>query len=266
MSHYLTRADSPFGGSVWRMIDDAVVGAARPLLAGRRLLDLEGPYGFGTTMVSVGDVPVGEEGKAIARTPRMIPLTLLEEGFRIPVRDIASFERSGMPFDLSTVAKAAMNVAIHEDDLLFHGSPEAGVDGLLTMNGTLSVETDWETTGSGVDSVLRAVNALDDAGFHGPYTLALAPGQYNRLFRRYPDSDLTERMHLEQIITGGIVKAPLCQEGGLVIAVGASFASIVLGQDLATGFIGPAGGDYAFFIVESVALRVRRPDAVCILK
>jgi len=52
----------------------------------------------------------------------------------------------------------------------------------------------------------------------------------------------------------------------VLIASGRQFATIVLGQDLAPGFVGPAGRSYEFTVSESLALRLLVPEAVCVLK
>jgi hypothetical protein len=38
-----------------------------------------------------------------------------------------------------------------------------------------------------------------------------------------------------------------------------------LGQDMSIAFIGPAGGEIEFMITESLALYIRRPQAICVL-
>jgi hypothetical protein len=43
-------------------------------------------------------------------------------------------------------------------------------------------------------------------------------------------------------------------------------ASVVLGQDMQVGFIGPAGGEIEFAVSESLALHIRQPQAICVLK
>jgi uncharacterized linocin/CFP29 family protein len=52
----------------------------------------------------------------------------------------------------------------------------------------------------------------------------------------------------------------------LLLASGRQFASIVLGQDMSVGFIGPVGEDLEFSISESLALLIREPKAICALK
>jgi uncharacterized linocin/CFP29 family protein len=86
------------------------------------------------------------------------------------------------------------------------------------------------------------------------------------LFRRYPQGNETELGHIESIVSAGIVKAPALQTGGVLLASGRPYPSIVLGQDLTAGFIGPAGREIEFFLQETLALRLQAPASICILK
>ena len=63
--------------------------------------------------------------------------------------------------------------------------------------------------------VLAAVTQLDEAGYRGPYALALAPALYNGLFRLYPGTDVSQLEHLRRLCTRGIYKAPI--EGGVFV-------------------------------------------------
>ena len=114
--------------------------------------------------------------------------------------------------------------------------------------------------------MIKAVTDLDKAGFHGPYSLGLAPELYNLLFRRYPQGNQMELEHLRQVITDGVVKAAALTAGGVLLCSHDVFATIVLGQDLTAGFVGPAGNEYDFIVSESAALKLTQPEAVCVLK
>jgi len=72
--------------------------------------------------------------------------------------------------------------------------------------------------------------------------------------------------HLQTMVTEGIFKAPILKDGGVLLASGKPFASIVLGQDMMIGFIGPSGGELEFSISESLALRIRQPKSICVLE
>ena len=64
----------------------------------------------------------------------------------------------------------------------------------------------------------------------------------------------------------GILKAPILKDGGVLLASSRQYASIVLGQDMAIGFIGPSGEEVEFSVTESLAVRIRQPQALCALK
>ncbi|MFW6164397.1 MAG: family 1 encapsulin nanocompartment shell protein [Planctomycetota bacterium] len=266
---FLHRGDAPFGDAVWHAIDEAVLSAAKSQLTARRLLHTDGPFGLGLKTVPGPEEPGGDVGKSgVAVTAAGgTPVALIQTTFAIAARDIASFEASGLPMDLGPAAQAGIACASQEDDLLFNGAKDIGAAGLLGAKGTQSIKlADWEAVGAAADNLIEAVTTLDDAGFHGPYTLALAPRLYNRLFRRYPQGNQTELDHARTIVTDGILKAPSVAKGGVLLASGRQYASIVIGQDIKVGFIGPADGDYEFTVSETLALRLVVPEAVCVLK
>ncbi len=266
---YLHRDDAPFGDKVWESIDKTVIGAAKSQLCGRRLLKIQGPYGLGLKALPTSDMPLEEKtsGNAKMSAPCLIPLAMIQSQFCVSVRDIASFEQMGLPLNLGQAAKAAMDCALQEDNLIFNGSKSAGVKGLMNIDGSSSSKLNsWDTIGAAADDIIKAITELDKTGFHGPYTLGLSSGLYNLLFRRYPQGNQTEMEHIRQIITDGIVKIPAIPSGGIVLNSGGEYANIVIGQDLMTGFVGPSGSEYEFLVSESAALNILEAGALCILK
>ena len=67
------------------------------------------------------------------------------------------------------------------------------------------------------------------------------------------------------MITRGVFKAPVLEEGGLLLASGQQIASIVLGQDMSVGFVGPVGSEMEFSISETLSLALYYPQAICAL-
>ena len=266
---YLHRADAPFGNDVWAKLDETVVGVAKARLAGRRLLHVDGPHGlalqaFGSAERAANDAV---STQVVVQTARMIPVPSIESPFSLSAREIAAFESTHQLFDTSAAARAAAACADQEDALVFNGLPSLGLHGLLTAKGVQTCKrTAWKEIGSAVDNILQCVNALDRAGFHGPYALALAPALYNTLFRRYEQGNQTELEHLQQVVTDGIVKAAAVGTGGVLVTAVKELAAIVLGQDLATAYVGPSGRDYAFTVSETAVLRLAEPASVCVLE
>lgn len=256
---YLGRKDAPVSAETWKLLDAAMIEAAKSQLSGRRLISIEGPYGFGLKTIPLSDCEVAE---GILASP-VIPVNLLSTTFFLNKRDLAAGVRDPV-LDLDPVASAAMACARREDGIIFSGIGDT--PGLLGAEGSASLAlAKWDKPGAAADQIISAVTKLDDAGFHGPYCLGLAPARYNLLLRRYPQGEGTELDHIRSITGGDVVKAPVLQKGGVLIASGRQFCSIVIGQDMAVGYNGPAGEALEFTITESLALLIRAPEAICVL-
>lgn len=265
-SKFLGREDAPFEQKTWKALDDAVLSAAKAQLTGRRILDVEGPLGLHAKSVPLQDCTVSE-GQVNIYASCTVPLPLIETTFSLSARDIATFEKTGFALDFKGIVDAAVAVAAAEDTLIFEGNKALGIEGLLTAKGSASVKIGkWDEVGAAANDIIRAVTTLDDAGFHGPYVLALAPGLYNLLQRLYPHGNMTEAQHIQSIVGSRIVKAPAIKQGGVLMASGRQFASLVIGQDMMVGFIGPAGSGFEFKISESVVPLIRVPSSICVLK
>jgi uncharacterized linocin/CFP29 family protein len=258
---YLARDDAPFGSEMWGLLDEAMKGAAKSQLVGRRLLDVEGPFGLGLKAVPLQDF----EDESGLITSRVLPVVLIQKFFTLNTRDLAAYERDGVALDTGPVYEAALDVSRREDRLVFHGGPQ--IPGLLSVAGSNELNLlGWEETGGAANDIIQAITRLDDAGFHGPYSLALAPGRYNLLFRLYPQGKRSELEHLQTMVTEGIYKAPALDSGGILLASRENRASLLLGQDMSIGYVGPMGDKQEFLISESLTLRIRQPSAICVLK
>lgn len=260
---YLNRAQSQLPAAIWREIERAAVEAAREQLTGRRFLDLQGPFGVGLTAIEAGNddycrQPSPDEAGAVMG--RAISVPMLRRAFRLSVRRIASFLDNGLPLDLTPAQDAAEAVAAREEEFVYRGQPDFNLPGLLTHEGRQQIEGgDWSAVERALDDVLNAVTLLDEAGYRGPYALALAPPLYNGLFRLYPGSDVSQIQHLRHLCTRGIYKASI--EGGVLVdpRVGA----LVMGQDLHAGYIRQDGVHYELYLTESIVLRIDEPQAMC---
>ena len=112
-----------------------------------------------------------------------------------------------------------------------------------------------------MQDVLAAATRLDDAGFRGPYALALAPALYNNLFRLFPGTDVIGLEHLRRLCTAGIYKAPI--EGGVLVDT--RVGVLVLGQDFSAGYSSQDGVHYHLYVSESIVLRIDEPKAICVI-
>jgi uncharacterized linocin/CFP29 family protein len=201
---YLAREDAPFESTVWETLDTTMKEVAKSQLVGRRVLDTEGPYGLGLKAVPLSDQ--GIESGMIAS--QVLPVLFIQKPFTLGTRDIASYERDGLALDTGPVAEAALSCASLEDELIFRGA--LNMPGLLTVEGSNRVAlSSWEEVGMAADNIIQAITHLDNAGFHGPYTLALAPARYNLLLRLYPRGKQSELEHIRTMASKGVFKAPI---------------------------------------------------------
>lgn len=263
---YLNRENAPFSKDIWERIDEAAVGAAREVLTGRRFLEVDGPYGVGLTAIEVGEEgycrqPAPDEAGAVLSHASAIPM--LRKSFGLSVRRVEGHESMGQPLDLRSVEDAAEAVARREEEFIYYGQPDFGLEGLLTAKGRSEVKCgDWSKVEQALENVLSAVNHLDDNGFHGPYALALSPAWYNQLFRRYEGTDMLQLEHLKRLCEVGVFKAEI--EGAVL--VDARVGRIIIGQDLMTGYSSNDGIHHQMFASESLVLRVEEPGAICTLQ
>jgi uncharacterized linocin/CFP29 family protein len=258
---YLSRGDAPIEAGTWEILDRTMLEVARSVLSGRRILHIDGPYGLGLKAVPLSD----PETESAPVTSPVMPLALISKSFTVAKRDLAAFERDGTMLDAEPVAKAAVECAGLEDELVFKGIKDT--PGLLTTKDSNHLKlSPWGEVGTAAEDVIKAVTALDSSGFHGPYCLALAPEHFNLLLRRYPTGNTSELEHIKTMVTDGVFKAPVLESGGILLASGRQYASIVLGQDMAIGFVGPVGERLEFSISESLTPFIRQPKAICLLE
>lgn len=131
-------------------------------------------------------------------TSGCIPLAYLQKTFEISKRDLAAYEREGLPINANAVAIAALKMALTEDNVIYYGTP--GAPGLTTAPGVREIALgNWDNIGAAAADIITSVTFLDKAGFHGPYSLALAPWRYN-LLRRYACSRIEDTENPKTII------------------------------------------------------------------
>jgi uncharacterized linocin/CFP29 family protein len=262
---HLNRNQAPFPAFIWELIDEAAVEAAKPLLTGRRFLEVEGPHGLGLTALELGaddycrDPGENEAGAIISKA---IAVPMLRKSCRLSARRVAAHLDKGMPLSLAEVQDAAEAVARREEEFVYFGQADFGLEGLLNAKGRKSIKSaDWSNMDNALNNVLSAVTALDNAGFHGPYALSLPPVQYNNLFRHYEHTDMLQIEHLKSLCTHGVYKAAVDNP----VLSDQHAGAMVLGQDMQVGYAGSDGIHYELFVCESMVLRLDEPDAVCVI-
>ncbi len=262
---YLNRATASLPDELWEQIDAAAADAARELLTGRRFLEVEGPFGVGLTSIEIGAddfcrQPAPDEAGAVVS--RAVAVPMFRKAFGLSLRRLQGKLEMGQPLDMTPVQDAAEAVARREEEFIYYGQRDFGLEGLLTAEGRHEVSCgDWARVEQALTDVLAAVNILDGSGFHGPYALSLSTKLYNDLFRRYEGTDMLQLEHLKRLCELGVYKAPI--EGAVLIDPHAG--RLIVGQDLMAGYSGNDGIHHQLFLSESLVLMLDEARALCTL-
>lgn len=211
----------------WKLLDDAVIRAAKPRL--RAVADLRGaglqyviPNGMGKTvfetqvMGDIGDAEMSMDALAGGENDRPVfdltalPLPIIHKGFSYSARQIATSRSGGVPLDTSTAELAARKCAEQAEKLLLGVSSTYKFGG-----GTVYGYTNFpysipfvltSPTASGwnpetlLAEVLEMRQAAQDAYHYGPYVLYFSSAWDQYLDTDYKDyADITLRNRIKKI-------------------------------------------------------------------
>lgn len=276
---FLDRQAAPLTTDEWSRLDEAVVSTARQILTGRRVVEVLGPLGSGAYSVpysvfagksAAGIDLVGDKDDFIVEATRrdMATLPMLYKDFKLMWRDVEADRHLGLPLDVSTASVAANFVAVQEDNLIFNGSKELGHAGLMTVKGRQTITlTDWEQPGAALADVVKATGALSQAGHYGPYSLVVSPQLFGKMVRVLPNTGMLELDQVKALVSGGVFYSNVLSGAkAVLLATGSQNVSLAIGQDMVTAYLGQANMNHVFRVLETVALLVRRPEAICTLE
>jgi len=265
MPEYLARDDSPLSADDWAVIDKVVVDSAKKRLVGRKFIEIKGPLGVGAQTVQLPKLG-GSDDKFEIKEKLTLNIPLIYKDFKLSWRDIESARQYNMPLELGPAAAASAVCAYKEDELIFNGDKECGCQGLMNTKGSTLLEpVDWKTNGNGFQNVVSAIEKLAEASFYGPYAMIMSSSLYAQLHRVYDSTGVLEIAMIRELITDGVFQSPsLKGDKAVILATGQENVDFVIAQDLITAYLGPEGMDHLFRVFESVILRVKRPESICV--
>jgi uncharacterized linocin/CFP29 family protein len=273
---FLQRDQAPLSLDEWAAIDQTVVRTAQSMLVGRRFISLVGPFGAGIEALP-NDMLTGasrahvdllgnneEDVLAIDRRS-FLPMPVIYKDFWVQWRDLEASRQLGVPLDVGKAAAAASATAQSEDRLIFDGEPGLGLTGLRNVEGRQTLAMgDWGSMGRAFADVVEGVRVLTQAGFTGPYALAVSPRLYADLNRIFDNSGVLELEQVEKLARRGVYPtAVLPEPAALLVDSGSQNLDLAVGVDLTTGYLESSNLNHLLRVLESLVLRIRRPAAIC---
>ncbi|MBN1401768.1 MAG: encapsulin [Anaerolineae bacterium] len=256
MSDYLMRDGAPFGSDVWAKIDGMVADVVKKNLVGRRFIELIGPLGWGVEVAPTFGFE-SAEGADAAASGGYLPLEELRAEFLLKAKHLAVASATPFALDLGAVAMAATKLAKAEDELLLGGLVKGALAGELGA---------WDSEGAPFKAIAAAIAKLRGAGFDGPYAALMSPGMYATMAAQMRHGRREIEM-VERLVQAGLYQTTSVSDGQVLVTSPQPWNyDLVVGQDIATAYLGNQGLDHRFRIFETLVLRVKRPHAVCVLK
>ena len=272
---YLLRKDSPFSDELWQRIDETVVSVAKDQLVCRKFMNIYGPLGAGVQSISIDVLEsdmntmmsyTGEEDTTPVKvkSKKYVSLPMIFKDLTIAWTDLESSKQMGYPLELAPFAVAASACSNKEDHFLFWGNKEMGYEGLLNVEGRQIAKLNkWNEGETAFSDIASGIEKLVKKGFYGPYVLIVSPDLYLQLQRIQPGTGTLEIERIRELVGGKVYQTPvLGSNKALLLEKGMQNMDIVIGQDLITAYLGPEKMNHSLRILESILLRVKRPESI----
>jgi uncharacterized linocin/CFP29 family protein len=261
--NHLHRELAPISDAAWARIDSEAKEALQEFVAGRRLVDFDGPHGWEHAAVPTGGVEPVQGGRGEDVLLRSVMrLVEVRVPFSVGRETLRQIDRGAPAVDLTPVIDAARDAAAIEDGAVFDGMPAAAIAGC-------AAGSDHDPVGFGsatglADSVAEATAVLQDAGVDGPYGLALGSDLWHDVVSTieggYPLVN-----HLRLIAGGDVVRARTV-DGAVLLSVRGGDFELVVGGDFAVGYEACASDDVHLYITETFTFRNLEPAAAVALR
>jgi uncharacterized linocin/CFP29 family protein len=271
-------SDSPLTDQEFNQLDQTVIDAARRQLVGRRFIELYGPLGRGVQSI-FNDIFIdnyeakmdfqGSFDTEIESSKRVnYTIPMLYKDFVLYWRDLEQAKVLDIPIDFSPAANAARDVATLEDQMIFHGSKEFDIPGLMNVKGRLTqLLGNWYESGNAFQDVVDARNKLLEMNQNGPFALVLSPELYSLLHRVHKDTNVLEIEHIRELVTDGVFQSSVLKgKTGVLVNTGRNNLDLAVSEDFDISYLGDEGMNHPFRVYETVVLRIKRPSAICTLE
>jgi uncharacterized linocin/CFP29 family protein len=262
----LKRELAPISTSAWNEIDAEATRVLKLKLAGRKLVDFDGPLGPTAAAVNTGRrEPLASAPAADVEAARRqaLPLVELRSYFDLAREEMDAVERGAKDPELQPLIDAATRIAFAEDTAIFHGYAAGGIKGIeqASSHPILPIPDDYQAY---PHSIAEATRFLRLAGVDGPYAIAMGPRYYTGLTQAVGDGGYPVLNVVRKLVDGPLVWAPAVK-GAVVLSIRTGDFVLSIGSDLSIGYQSHTDKVVRLYMVETLAFRVIVPEAAVAL-
>ena len=260
----LHRELAPISGEAWAQIEEEASRTLKRYLAGRRVVDIQGPAGTKLSAVGTGHQnTVAAPGEGIlARQREVKALVELRVPFALDRDAIDDVERGSEDSDWQPVKDAARLIAFAEDGAIFEGYEAANIQG-IRQGASNPIMTLPEDVRAYPDVIAQALNQLRLAGVNGPYSVGLGAEAYTAL-QESSDEGYPILAHIKRLIDSDIVWAPAIHGAFVLSTRGGDFA-LHIGQDVSIGYASHTGTTVSLYLQTSFTFLLLTSEAAVVL-
>lgn len=260
----LHRELAPISDAAWAQIEEETKRTLKRYLAGRRVVDVEGPAGSGIAAVSTGHLEkiAAPQNGILARQREVKAVVELRVPFELDRQAIDDVERGANDSDWQPAKDAARKIAFAEDGAIFESYAAAGIVGIRkgNSNPALALPADVRAY---PEAIAQALSQLRLVGVNGPYSVLLGAAAYTALAET-SDHGYPVLEHVKRLVKDEIIWAPAI-EGAFVLTKRGGDFSLQLGQDVSIGYLSHTDSAVELYLQESFTFLMLTAEAAVAL-
>ena len=261
----LHRELAPISDAAWGQIEEEATRTLKRHLAGRRVVDVDGPDGVALSAVGTGhlrNIETPMDG-VLTRQRIVNPLVEVCIPFDLDRQQIDDVERGANDSDWQPVKDAARLMAFAEDRAIFDGYPAGGIGGVRqgSSNPVLTLPADVRAY---PDAIAKAISQLRLAGVNGPYSVLLGADAYTALAETV-DHGFPVLEHVRRLVDGELIWAPAIAGAFVMTTRGGDFG-LYLGQDVSIGYLSHTDASVRLYLQETFTFLLLTTEASVVLQ
>ena len=260
----LHRELAPISDAAWAQIEEEASRTLKRYLAGRRVVDVQGPSSVALSAVGTGHLQnIAAPGDGIlARQREVKALVELRVPFELDRQAIDDVERGANDSDWQPAKDAARQIAFAEDRAIFDGYTAAGILGIRqgTDNPILTLPADVRDY---PEAVAQALSRLRLVGVNGPYSVLLGADAYTALAET-SDHGYPVLEHVKRLVKDQIIWAPAIAGAFVLTTRGGDF-DLHIGQDVSIGYSSHTDSVVRLYLQETFTFLLLTTEAVVAL-
>lgn len=247
----LHRKLAPISAAAWADLSEEATRTFKRHIAGRRVIDVDGPHGEDYAAVGTGRLAsVKNPATGVqAEQYQTRNLVRLRVPFTLSRAEIDAVERGAEDADWDPLKEAAKKIAFAEDGLIFDGYAAGGIEGLRPASSNAPVKLPSDVV-QVPDAISQAMTELRLAGVEGPYVVLLGAELFTQVNEEsdhgYPIKD-----HIVRVVGSEPIWAPAITGAVLMSTRGGDY-TLYLGQDLSIGYLSHDATSVELYFQESL--------------